>query len=115
MIGMWRKLGEGDRGISFRRSSVVSDEKYRDLCRITAEKFDAGHIAVVCSIRGGRIRSFAFDEEEFSVLFPRMKRELADLLDRELEAEEKEAELERLFAEYTTAKIYKRSLLGEER
>ena len=57
----------------------------------------------------------AFDEEEFSVLFPRMKQELADLLDRELETEEKEAELERLFAEYTMAKIYKRSLLGEER
>lgn len=115
MIGMWRTLGEAERGITFRRSIVVSDEKYKDLCRVTAERFETGHIAVVCSILGGRIQSLIFDEEDFSVRFPRMKRELADLLDREMDTEEKETELDRFFAGYTTAKVYKQNLLGVKR
>ena len=73
-------------------------------------------------LRRGILPSYAvssaaliFDEEDFSVRFPRMKRELADLLDREMDTEEKETELDRFFAGYTTAKVYKQNLLGEKR
>lgn len=114
MIEMWRKLSEAERGIAFWKCSVICDEEYKNLCRLTAEKCEAGHIAVVCTVYGGRIQSVTCDEEEFSVLFPMMKNELAQLLDQETEGEEREAELDRFFARYTTAKVYKRKLVGEK-
>ena len=112
MNEMWKKLSETERGIAFRKNNVIANEEYKKQCRLIAEKCEAGHIAVVCSIYGGRIQSLIFDEEEFLILFPKMKQELADLLD--LETEEKEIKLDRFFARYTTAKVYKRSLLGEK-
>ena len=98
-----------------RKCNIVADEKYKDLCRITAEKFEAGHIAAVFCIQGGAIESLTFEEEEFWMLFPKMKQELALLLDRDLEADDRGAELDQFFARYTSANVYKRKLLGEKR
>ena len=115
MSEMWRKMSVEERGILIRKCNIVADEKYKDLCRITAEKFEAGHIAAVFCIQGGAIESLTFEEEEFWMLFPKMKQELALLLDRDLEADDRGAELDQFFARYTSANVYKRKLLGEKR
>ncbi len=110
---MWRKRSESERGAAFWKSEILCDEEYKNLCRLIAEKCDEGHIAVVCTVYGVRIQSVTCEEEEFPILFPMMKKELAALLDQAETVEETEAELEKLFTRYATAKVYKRKLVGE--
>lgn len=112
---MWRKYGEEKRGIAFLKCNVVCDEEYKKLCRMTAEKCDAGHIVLVCTVYGGRMQSMSFSEEEFRSLYPLMKRELSALLDKETDRETRKIELDDFFDRYTSTKVYKRMLVGEKR
>ena len=100
----------GDRIIELSDGKIISDVSKTKEKQVPITKNIDSMGNVLCIKQGTSL-----DEEDFSVQFPRMKRELADLLDREMDTEEKETELDRFFAGYTTAKVYKQNLLGEKR
>lgn len=87
---------------------MLFDEEYRDLCRITVEKCEKGHIAIVCTVYGIMIRSLICREERFSAFYAELKSDLAFLLDQEMSKEEKEAALCALFDRNTSVEAYKK-------
>lgn len=105
---MWRTVDPSERGLAFRNCNVLLDEEYKDLCRITAEKCEEGHIAVVCTVYGLMIRSLICEEDRFSDFCRELKRDLAALLEQEIGPEEKETALSALFDRNTSVEAYRR-------
>ena len=111
---MWKSLGKHERALPFLKSDFLCDEEYKDLCRITSERCEPGHIAVICAVYGERIQSVVFDEDQFNLLYPTMKTELASLLEEIADEAEKKEELDRFFNRYTNFECYKKNLFGEK-
>ena len=105
---MWRTVDPSERGLAFRNCNVLLDEEYKDLCRITAEKCEEGHIAVVCTVYGLMIRSLICEEDRFSDFCGELKRDLSALLEQEIFPEEKETALSALFDRNTSVEAYRR-------
>ena len=108
MIILWRTVDPSERGLAFWNCNVLLDEEHRDLCRITAEKCDEGHIAVVCTVYGLMIRSLICVEDRFPDFCRALKRDLAALLEQEICQEEKETALCALFDRNTSVEAYRR-------
>ena len=60
------------------------------------------------------VLSTVFDDEEFNLFYPKMKTELALLLEEITNEVEKKSELDAFFDRYTNFKCYKKILFGEK-
>lgn len=107
---MWRKLDETERGIAFLNCDIIADEEYKDCGRITVEKIEDNHIAIVCSIYGSMIQSVSCDENEYPLLYETMRTELAELFEREGSTAEKTEEYLAFFKRHATLKVYRRKI-----
>lgn len=97
----WRKLSASERGIGFRRCDVLCEEEYSDLCRMTAERCEEGHIAIVCTVYGLTIQSVICTREQFPILYEEIKEGLSELLDLDMDRESRMTHLQDLFCRFS--------------
>ena len=110
---MWRKRDTAQNDSPFWNGCVIREEEYDDLCRLTVEKCEDGHLTVVCTVYGLMIHGIACEEAEFERVYESLKKELSVVFKREGNVLDHEEELSELLNRYATAKVYKRKILGE--
>jgi len=111
---MWQTKWNSRCGIPLLEGSLLCAEEYGDLCRLTAEKCDEGHIAVICTVYGVMMQGLIFDAEAFPDVFEDLKKELAEFFERGGHPLEKESELRALLGRYTSTEVYRERMMERE-
>jgi len=87
---MWDKLSfiDGEKGSE--NGLIICDEEYKGACRITLEKCPK-YYAITCGVYGAMVHTAFCSEEESTMTYEAMKKELADFIDRETTEDEENA------------------------
>lgn len=90
---MWKNFDSEDK-IGSEGGMILSDEEYKESCRITLEKCPQ-YYAITCGIYGAMLHT-VFCGDEFQNVYDEMKKELQEFIDKDT-SESEEIEFYRYF------------------
>ena len=70
-----------------KRGLIISDEEYKDSCRITLEKCER-YYAITCGIYGGMMHTVFCNSTQYQETYNNMKKDLQEFIDKNTSDEE---------------------------
>ena len=83
---MWDNIYQPDQTGS-EGGLIISDEEYKDSCRITLEKCER-YYAITCGIYGGMMHTVFCNSTQYQETYNNMKKDLQEFIDRNTSDEE---------------------------
>ena len=93
---MWKDLYVAG-AVGSENGEILSDEEYKNSCRITLEKCEKCY-AITCGIYGGMVHTTFSDLSHYQAMYDDMKKDLQEFIDKETSANEEFS----FYREFTT-------------
>ncbi len=83
---MWKNLYIAGT-VGSEKGEILSDEEYKNACRITLEKCER-YYAITCGIYGGMVHTAFSDNNHYQEMYEAMKKDLQEFIDKDISDDE---------------------------
>ena len=95
---MWENLYVAGT-VGSENGEILSDEEYKNTCRITLEKCKE-YYAITCGIYGGMVHTAFSDVKHCQEMYEAMKKDLQEFVDKDMTIDEEFAFYDKFTAKY---------------
>ena len=95
---MWKNLYMAG-NVGSEGGEILSDEEYKNACRITLEKCEK-YYAITCGVYGAMVHTAFSDVNHYQKKYEAMKRDLQDFIDKDTSYDEEFAFYDEFTAKY---------------